>query len=124
MLLALDLKNGTGSIYRGIIKEGEPDCTLVVEDDILTDIFEGREDPIQVRMRMSLDIKKSHSIAQAYMSGKLKVKGNIMAAQKLQLVWMENNTNETPNSSSSSPSATKDDQALLEVSLGKNCERF
>ena len=46
--LALDLKNGNGDIYQGVLKSGKPDCTISVEDDVITNIFLGKEDPIQV----------------------------------------------------------------------------
>jgi putative sterol carrier protein len=66
----LDLKNGDGCIHRGVPKVGRADCILTIEDDNAVKIFEGKEDPMK-----------------AFMSGKLKIAGNIMAAQKLQQVW-------------------------------------
>lgn len=68
----LDLKNGDGQIHRGPPKSGKADCILSIEDDNAVKIFEGKEDAMR-----------------AFMSGKLKITGNIMAAQKLQQVWAD-----------------------------------
>lgn len=68
----LDLKNGDGAIHRGSPKSGKADCTLSIEDENAVKIFEGKEDAMK-----------------AFMSGKLKITGNIMAAQKLQQVWAD-----------------------------------
>ncbi|KAI1283199.1 Peroxisomal multifunctional enzyme type 2 [Halotydeus destructor] len=66
----LDLKNGGGAIHRGTPKTGKADCILSIEDDNAIKIFEGKEDAMR-----------------SFMSGKLKITGNVMAAQKLQQVW-------------------------------------
>ncbi|KAF8795061.1 Peroxisomal multifunctional enzyme type 2 like protein [Argiope bruennichi] len=66
----LDLKNGPGSVYRGTPKNDKPDCTFILEDDIFTKIMDGSEDP-----------------QRAFMSGKLKITGNVLASQKLQAIW-------------------------------------
>lgn len=63
----LDLKNGTGDLYRGPIKEGKAHCTLTIDDDDMLSMVTGK-----------LDARK------AFMSGRLKIKGNIMLTQKLQ----------------------------------------
>lgn len=60
-------------------------------------------------------------IAKAFMSGRLKVTGNIMAAQKLQQLWAENSDRELADyrkEPSKSEAKYDDDQdkALLEVS--------
>ena len=68
----LDLKNGDGAIHRGPPKSGKADCILSIEDENAVKIFEGKEDAMK-----------------AFMSGKLKITGNIMAAQKLQQVWAD-----------------------------------
>lgn len=68
----LDLKNGEGAIHKGTPKTGKADCILSIEDDFAVKIFEGKEDAMR-----------------AFMSGKLKITGNIMAAQKLQQVWAD-----------------------------------
>lgn len=68
----LDLKNGDGAIHRGSPKSGKADCILSIEDDNAVKIFEGREDAMK-----------------AFMSGRLKISGNVMAAQKLQQVWAD-----------------------------------
>lgn len=102
---ALDLKNLPGDIYRGSPKQGTPDCTLTVDDDVITDIFKGKEDAMQ-----------------AFMSGKLKVSGNILAAQKLQQLWSENASKETltensdASSSVNSSGLSQQDKDILEVS--------
>ena len=68
----LDLKNGEGSIHRGPPKTGKADCILSIEDENAVKIFEGKENAMK-----------------SFMSGKLKISGNIMAAQKLQRVWAD-----------------------------------
>lgn len=68
----LDLKNGDGAIHRGSPKTGKADCILSIEDDNAVKIFEGKEDAMK-----------------AFMSGRLKIAGNVMAAQKLQQVWAD-----------------------------------
>ena len=71
-----DFKNGDGAIHRGLPKTGKADCILTIDDDFVCKIFEGKEDAMR-----------------AFMSGKLKISGNILAAQKLQQLWAE----EAPN---------------------------
>merc|ERR1712060_875785 len=62
--LCLDLKNGNGSAVRG---EGEkPDVTITMADADFVAMSEGKLDGMQ-----------------AFMSGKLKIAGNMMLAQKL-----------------------------------------
>ncbi|RWS29708.1 peroxisomal multifunctional enzyme type 2-like isoform X1, partial [Leptotrombidium deliense] len=67
-----DFKNNGGSIYRGPPKSGKADCTLTLDDMVAARIFDGKEDAMK-----------------AFMSGKLKISGNILAAQKLQQLWAE-----------------------------------
>ncbi|GFY59938.1 hypothetical protein TNIN_378221 [Trichonephila inaurata madagascariensis] len=66
----LDLKNDTGSVYKGTPKHDKPDCTFILEDDLFTKIMDGTADP-----------------QRAFMSGKLKITGNVLASQKLQAIW-------------------------------------
>ncbi|KAK4337238.1 hypothetical protein RND71_043543 [Anisodus tanguticus] len=67
-----DFKNGEGSIHPGVPKTGKPNCTLTIEDDIAVEIFSGKLDAMK-----------------AFMGGKLKIGGNVLAAQKLQQLWAE-----------------------------------
>jgi (3R)-3-hydroxyacyl-CoA dehydrogenase / 3a,7a,12a-trihydroxy-5b-cholest-24-enoyl-CoA hydratase / enoyl-CoA hydratase 2 len=61
----VDLKNGSGSVYEGAAKE-KAGCTLTLSDDDFVALVEGKLDSMK-----------------AFMSGKLKVGGNVMLAQKL-----------------------------------------
>uniref|UniRef100_A0A2R5LJG5 Peroxisomal multifunctional enzyme type 2 n=1 Tax=Ornithodoros turicata TaxID=34597 RepID=A0A2R5LJG5_9ACAR len=74
----LDLRNGKGAMYEGACKQGKPDCVLIMEDDILFDIYQGK-----------LDAQR------AFMTGKLKITGNVLASQKLQDLW-EQDKEENP----------------------------
>lgn len=67
-----DFKNGDGTIHLGEPKTGKPNCTLTIEDDVAIEIFTGKLDAMK-----------------AFMSGKLKISGNVLAAQKLQKLWAE-----------------------------------
>ena len=62
----LDLKNGSGSAKKG---EDTADCTITMKDDDFMAMAEGKLDGMQ-----------------AFMGGKLKIKGNMMLAQKLQSI--------------------------------------
>ena len=64
----VDLKSGNGSIDTGPAKP-KADCTLTVSDDDVVALATGKMDAMK-----------------AFMSGKLKVGGNVMLAQKLQAV--------------------------------------
>ncbi|XP_052276681.1 peroxisomal multifunctional enzyme type 2-like [Dreissena polymorpha] len=61
-----DMKTGEGSIYQGGPKSGKADCTIVISDDNFVDLVSGKLNG-----------------QQAFMTGKMKLKGNIMLAQKL-----------------------------------------
>uniref|UniRef100_A0A6T1MI23 SCP2 domain-containing protein n=1 Tax=Alexandrium monilatum TaxID=311494 RepID=A0A6T1MI23_9DINO len=61
----LDLKNGSGSAKAG--EDEKADVTISMKDDDMMAMFEGKLDGMQ-----------------AFMGGKLKIKGNMMLAQKLQ----------------------------------------
>lgn len=63
----VDLKNGSGCIYEGEPKGVKPNVTLTLEDDDMVALVSGK-----------LNAQK------AFMSGKLKVTGNVMLTQKLQ----------------------------------------
>ena len=65
----VDLKNGNGSVYSGAAKE-KAGCTLTVSDDDLVSLAGGKLDAMK-----------------AFMGGKLKVAGNVMLAQKLQVLF-------------------------------------
>ncbi|EGD72855.1 hydroxysteroid dehydrogenase 4 [Salpingoeca rosetta] len=65
----VDLKKGSGEIYRGQPKSGRPGCTLTLSDDDFAQLVDGKLDPMK-----------------AFMSGKLKLSGNMMLAQKLQVL--------------------------------------
>uniref|UniRef100_A0A914XJV9 Peroxisomal multifunctional enzyme type 2 n=1 Tax=Plectus sambesii TaxID=2011161 RepID=A0A914XJV9_9BILA len=64
----VDLKNGAGAVYEGAPKNDEKAATtMTVEDEDFVKLATGKLNP-----------------QQAFMSGKIKVKGNIMLLQKLQ----------------------------------------
>jgi len=62
----VDLKNKNGEIYEGPVNSGKADCTITVSDDDYMDMVAGK-----------LDGQK------AFMTGKIKLAGNMMLAQKL-----------------------------------------
>merc|ERR1712113_1129823 len=63
----LDLKNGNGSTSVG--ENPKADCTITMADADMVAMAEGKLDGMQ-----------------AFMGGKLKIKGNMMLAQKLQSI--------------------------------------
>ena len=64
----MDLKHGSGSVYGDKPKNNEkPNVTVTVDDGDFVKIATGQLEPTK-----------------AFMSGKLKAKGNIMLLQKLQ----------------------------------------
>lgn len=67
-MTAVDLKNGPGEVYMGTPKDGaKPSVTLTLEDEDMVELGAGKLNP-----------------QKAFMSGKLKVAGNVMLTQKLQ----------------------------------------
>eukprot|EP00043_Microstomoeca_roanoka_P004336 m.49049 g.49049 ORF g.49049 m.49049 type:complete len:730 (-) comp12443_c0_seq1:166-2355(-) len=65
----VDLKSGAGAIHEGKPKAGKADCTLTLSDDDFAALVEGKLDAMK-----------------AFMTGKLKISGNMMLAQKLQVL--------------------------------------
>lgn len=63
----VDLATGKGEIYEGEPKSGKAGVTLTLDDENMSGLVTGKLNP-----------------QQAFMSGKLKIKGNIMLTQKLQ----------------------------------------
>ena len=63
----MDLKNGAGSAGQGHPSTGDPDVTMTLSDADFTQMFAGKLDATS-----------------AFMSGKLKIKGNMGLAMKLQ----------------------------------------
>jgi len=66
------VKNGNGAIYKGASKDCKPDCMITIDENDAIQLLEGTLDP-----------------AKAFMSGKVKVSGNLMAAHKFQQFWSE-----------------------------------
>ncbi|KAJ8401632.1 hypothetical protein AAFF_G00379490 [Aldrovandia affinis] len=64
----IDLKTGVGSLHKGLF-DGRPDVTLTLSDEDFMDVVLGKLNP-----------------QKAFFSGKLKVKGNIMLSQKLEMI--------------------------------------
>jgi len=68
----LDVKNGNGDIYQGVPKDCKPDCMITIDENDAIELLEGTLDP-----------------AKAFMGGKMKISGNLMAAHKFQQFWSE-----------------------------------
>ncbi|MBN3310730.1 DHB4 enzyme, partial [Amia calva] len=64
----IDLKNGTGSLYKGASKV-KSDVTFSLSDEDFMEVVQGKLNP-----------------QKAFFAGKLKVKGNIMLSQKLEAI--------------------------------------
>ncbi|XP_030423714.1 peroxisomal multifunctional enzyme type 2 isoform X1 [Gopherus evgoodei] len=64
----IDLKNGSGEVYRGPA-QGSADTTFTLSDQDFMEVVLGKINP-----------------QKAFFSGKLKVKGNIMLSQKLEMI--------------------------------------
>ncbi|XP_049907689.1 peroxisomal multifunctional enzyme type 2 [Epinephelus moara] len=64
----IDLKNGSGSLHKGPYS-GKADVTFTVSDEDFMEVVQGKLNP-----------------QKAFFSGKLKVKGNILLSQKLEVI--------------------------------------
>ncbi|NWR74248.1 DHB4 enzyme, partial [Centropus unirufus] len=64
----IDLKNGSGAVYQGPAR-GSADTTFTLSDEDFMDVVQRKTNP-----------------QQAFFAGKLKVKGNIMLSQKLEMI--------------------------------------
>uniref|UniRef100_A0A4W6CG84 Hydroxysteroid (17-beta) dehydrogenase 4 n=1 Tax=Lates calcarifer TaxID=8187 RepID=A0A4W6CG84_LATCA len=64
----IDLKNGSGSLHKGPYN-GKADVTFAVSDEDFMEVVQGKLNP-----------------QKAFFSGKLKVRGNIMLSQKLEVI--------------------------------------
>uniref|UniRef100_A0A3Q1BH04 Hydroxysteroid (17-beta) dehydrogenase 4 n=1 Tax=Amphiprion ocellaris TaxID=80972 RepID=A0A3Q1BH04_AMPOC len=64
----IDLKNGSGSLHKGPYS-GKADVTFTVSDEDFMEVVQGKVNP-----------------QKAFFSGKLKVRGNIMLSQKLEVI--------------------------------------
>uniref|UniRef100_A0A3B4T5X5 Hydroxysteroid (17-beta) dehydrogenase 4 n=1 Tax=Seriola dumerili TaxID=41447 RepID=A0A3B4T5X5_SERDU len=64
----IDLKNGSGSLHKGPYS-GKADVTITVSDEDFMEVVQGKLNP-----------------QKAFFSGKLKVRGNIMLSQKLEVI--------------------------------------
>uniref|UniRef100_A0A8C4RW04 Peroxisomal multifunctional enzyme type 2 n=1 Tax=Erpetoichthys calabaricus TaxID=27687 RepID=A0A8C4RW04_ERPCA len=64
----IDLKNGPGSLYKGLA-QGKADVTFSLSDEDFMEVVHGKLNP-----------------QKAFFAGKLKVKGNIMLSQKLETI--------------------------------------
>eukprot|EP00054_Salpingoeca_dolichothecata_P007759 m.44495 g.44495 ORF g.44495 m.44495 type:complete len:242 (-) comp17271_c1_seq1:51-776(-) len=67
----VDLKNGGGSVYKGPAKQ-KATCTLTLSDDTLVALVSGKQNAMK-----------------AFMGGKLKIGGNLMMAQKLEVLFKQ-----------------------------------
>ncbi|NWW14899.1 DHB4 enzyme, partial [Oreocharis arfaki] len=68
MQWTIDLKNGSGAVYQGPAKSSA-DTTFTLSDEDFMDVVQQKVNP-----------------QKAFLSGKLKVKGNIMLSQKLEMI--------------------------------------
>uniref|UniRef100_A0A3Q3WIF6 Uncharacterized protein n=1 Tax=Mola mola TaxID=94237 RepID=A0A3Q3WIF6_MOLML len=67
-LAAIDLREGSGSLHKGPYR-GKVDVTFTVSDDDFMEVVQGKLNP-----------------QKAFFSGKLKVRGNVMLSQKLEVI--------------------------------------
>jgi len=64
----VDLKNGAGKVVQS--GEGKVDCEITLSEDVFIGLTDGTTDPMV-----------------AFMEGQLKIKGNMMLAQKVQALF-------------------------------------
>ncbi|KAL3199158.1 hypothetical protein MRX96_014122 [Rhipicephalus microplus] len=102
----LDLKNGKGAVYQGTPKQGKPDCTFIMEDEILHSIFTGK-----------LDAQR------AFMTGKMKITGNVLASQKLQELWEQDKEENPDDELAAIVQSAKDNEAAAAAAAGADGER-
>lgn len=102
----LDLKNGKGDVYLGTPKQGKPDCTFIMEDEILHSIFSGK-----------LDAQR------AFMTGKMKITGNVLASQKLQDLWEQDKEENPEDELAAIVQSAKDNEAAAAAAAGVDGER-
>ena len=85
----LDLKNGSGAAGQGEPASGASDVTFVMTSDMFVDMFAGKVNPTT-----------------AFMMGKMKIKGDIGKAMKLEKLMKNMKKQPAPSSSSASPSGS------------------
>ncbi|KAF9963713.1 hypothetical protein BGZ65_000259 [Modicella reniformis] len=69
----LDLKNGNGALHMGVVDKLKPDIVIEISDENFVDLAEGKANGQKL-----------------FMSGKIKAKGAIMLATKLDAVLKSN----------------------------------
>jgi 3-hydroxyacyl-CoA dehydrogenase/3a,7a,12a-trihydroxy-5b-cholest-24-enoyl-CoA hydratase len=75
------LKNAAGDVYEGEPKNGvKATTTMTLNDEDFVKMASGKLNGQQVRIFVH---KFQPTLIQAFMSGKLKIKGNIMLSQKI-----------------------------------------
>jgi len=69
----VDLKNGKGGVFAGKVENVKPDCTMITSDDSWMNIMSGSQDATEL-----------------FMSGGLKIKGDMSLAMKLDTLKSKN----------------------------------
>ncbi|XP_013403085.1 peroxisomal multifunctional enzyme type 2 [Lingula anatina] len=72
LFLSLDLQSSPGKVYKGAPKNVKPGCTLTLADEDMVTLVKGK-----------LNAQK------AFFSGQLKVTGNVMLSQKLEMLFKQ-----------------------------------
>ena len=85
----MDLKNGGGSCGQGASPGGDPDCTMTLNAETFGEMFAGKLNPTS-----------------AFMSGKLKIKGDLPLAMKLEKLMKKMMAANTPSSPGAGPMTT------------------
>lgn len=124
----VDLKNGNGSVKEG--KAAKADMTLTVKDADLVAIASGKLNPQQVRAearargpirgRVALTCSRAVCVwfpTQAFMRGKLKVKGNMGLAMKLGTVIKAAQANKKASPAASAPKAAAPAKSSLQSAV-------